>query len=192
MRLRERSGQLRLWSWFLLCSSCMLLTVWAHGGQHGEPAASNQVPPPITRLDRNMVQDKEWVVFNYFKTCAQSKSVSFCSCDTYVDNVRWFSFDSFLKCTLCQMTSAPEQPDLISVCLPANNMSGKQRSYLIHPQKIKNTAKTVILWNIIAISSNCFLFFKCIFPGIYSCDAKLNFQHHYSSLQCHMILQKSF
>jgi len=22
--------------------------------------------------------------------------------------------------------------------------------------------------------------------------AKLNFQHHYSSLQCHMILQKSF
>jgi len=27
---------------------------------------------------------------------------------------------------------------------------------------------------------------------MYSCDAKLNFQHHYSSLQCHMILQKSF
>ncbi len=27
---------------------------------------------------------------------------------------------------------------------------------------------------------------------IYSCDANQNFQHHYSSLQCHMILQKSF
>ncbi len=27
---------------------------------------------------------------------------------------------------------------------------------------------------------------------IYSCDAKLNFPHHYYSLQCHMILQKSF
>ncbi len=27
---------------------------------------------------------------------------------------------------------------------------------------------------------------------IYSCDAMLNFQHHYSSLQCHMIPQKSF
>ncbi len=27
---------------------------------------------------------------------------------------------------------------------------------------------------------------------IYSCEAKLNFQHHYSSHQCHMILQKSF
>ncbi len=25
----------------------------------------------------------------------------------------------------------------------------------------------------------------------FSCDAKLNFQHHYSRLQCHMILQKS-
>jgi len=30
------------------------------------------------------------------------------------------------------------------------------------------------------------------FDLIYSCEAKLNFQHHYSSLQCHMILQKSF
>ncbi len=25
-----------------------------------------------------------------------------------------------------------------------------------------------------------------------SCDAKLNFQHHYSGLQCHMTLQKTF
>ncbi len=24
----------------------------------------------------------------------------------------------------------------------------------------------------------------------YFCDAKLNFQHHYSSLQCHMIIQE--
>ncbi|XP_016355985.1 multiple coagulation factor deficiency protein 2-like isoform X2 [Sinocyclocheilus anshuiensis] len=57
MRLKDRSEQPRLWSWFLLCSSCML-TVWAHG----EPAASNQVPPPITRLDRNMVQDKDHIM----------------------------------------------------------------------------------------------------------------------------------
>lgn len=61
MRLKERSGQLRSWSWLLLCSSCVL-AVWAHGGQHGEPAASNQVPPPITRLDRNMVQDKDHIM----------------------------------------------------------------------------------------------------------------------------------
>ncbi len=27
---------------------------------------------------------------------------------------------------------------------------------------------------------------------IYSCDAKLNIQHHYSSFQCHVILRKSF
>ncbi len=26
---------------------------------------------------------------------------------------------------------------------------------------------------------------------MYSCDAKLNFQHHYSRLQCHTIPQKS-
>jgi len=31
-----------------------------------------------------------------------------------------------------------------------------------------------------------------IFQHIYSSDAKLNFQHHYHNLQCHMILQKSF
>ncbi len=34
-----------------------------------------------------------------------------------------------------------------------------------------------------------FLIHFCI---LYFCNAKLNFQHHYSSLQCHMILQKSF
>ncbi len=28
--------------------------------------------------------------------------------------------------------------------------------------------------------------------AIYSSDAKLNFQHHYSGLQRHMIFQKSF
>ncbi len=31
-----------------------------------------------------------------------------------------------------------------------------------------------------------------LYNVIYFCDAKLYFQHHYSSLQCHMILQKSF
>ncbi len=80
----------------------------------------------------------------------------FCSCD--VDSVCWFSFDLFLKCTLCQMTSAPKQPVLSPGCDPANNMPGKLTPYLIHPQKIRNTAKTVILWNIITIASNCFLF----------------------------------
>ncbi len=34
--------------------------------------------------------------------------------------------------------------------------------------------------------------FNIILNIIYSYDAKLNFtEHHYSSLQCHMILQKS-
>ncbi len=28
------------------------------------------------------------------------------------------------------------------------------------------------------------------FYVIYSCDAKLNFQHHYSSLQCHMTVEE--
>ncbi len=36
-------------------------------------------------------------------------------------------------------------------------------------------------------TENVFLFYNVI----YSCDAKQNFQQHYSSL-CHMILQKSF
>ncbi|XP_051945769.1 multiple coagulation factor deficiency protein 2 homolog [Xyrauchen texanus] len=61
MRFKGSSGQLRLRVWFLLWSSCML-SVWSHGGQHGEPAGSDQVHPPITRLDRNMVQDKDHIM----------------------------------------------------------------------------------------------------------------------------------
>ncbi len=55
----------------------------------------------------------------------------------------------------------------------------------------KNTVKIVILWNTFTISNNWFAF-EYILKYNYSCDAKLNFQHHNSSLQCHMILQKSF
>ncbi len=55
---------------------------------------------------------------------------------------------------------------------------------------IKNTAKAVTLWNILTIKNNSFLF-----EYILKCNlflwSKLNFQHHYSSLQWHMILQKS-
>ncbi|XP_052007013.1 multiple coagulation factor deficiency protein 2 homolog [Xyrauchen texanus] len=61
MRFKGRSGQLRLWGWFLLWSSCVL-PVRSHGGQHGEPAGSDQVHPPIIRLDRNMVQDKDHIM----------------------------------------------------------------------------------------------------------------------------------
>ncbi len=45
---------------------------------------------------------------------------------------------------------------------------------------------TVKLWNIITIYH-----FKIVKIKMYSCDAKLNFHHHSSSHQCHMILQKS-
>ncbi len=34
--------------------------------------------------------------------------------------------------------------------------------------------------------------FEYILNVIYSYDDKADFQHHYSSLQCHMILQKPF
>jgi len=48
----------------------------------------------------------------------------------------------------------------------------------------------VKLLNIIQIEYIFFLYniFKNV---IYSCDAKLNFQYHYSSPKCHMILQKT-
>ncbi len=35
-------------------------------------------------------------------------------------------------------------------------------------------------------------YFNIFLNIIYSCEVKLNFQHHYFSLQCHMLLQKSF
>ncbi len=56
---------------------------------------------------------------------------------------------------------------------------------------IKNAVKSVILWNI-KILNNCFIFEYLFSNVIHSCNVKQNFQHHYSSLQCHMILQKSF
>ncbi len=51
----------------------------------------------------------------------------------------------------------------------------------------KKYRRTLILWNKIAI------FYVNIFENwFYSCYAKQNFEHHYSSLQCPIILQKSF
>ncbi|TRY88743.1 hypothetical protein DNTS_029675 [Danionella cerebrum] len=62
MLLRRKPKQLRSWTWFLLCSCCVL-SVWAHGGHHqGEAANPNRVPPPIIRLDRNLVQDKDHIM----------------------------------------------------------------------------------------------------------------------------------
>ncbi len=60
-----------------------------------------------------------------------------------------------------------------------------ERSLLCSPM-IKNTVKTGILGVVIVISILIY------FEKIYFVMVKLNFQHHYSSLQCHMILQKSF
>ncbi len=36
-----------------------------------------------------------------------------------------------------------------------------------------------------------FIYFNILNNIIYFCDAKLNFQHHYSSIQCLVILPKS-
>ncbi len=53
-----------------------------------------------------------------------------------------------------------------------------------------NKCSKVIMWNIITIS-NCCLFEYIVISNC-SCEANLYFQHHYPSLQCLMILQKSF
>ncbi len=56
--------------------------------------------------------------------------------------------------------------------------------------------KPAFIWSKIqqkqySILNNCFLF-KYIFKCNLFLWSKLNVQHHYSSLQCHVILQKSF
>ncbi len=57
---------------------------------------------------------------------------------------------------------------------------------------IKNSNTVIFIWfNFLHFKITIF-YLNIILNAIYSCDAKLNFQHHYSSLQCHMILQKSF
>ncbi len=53
---------------------------------------------------------------------------------------------------------------------------------------IKHTEKTVILWNLIAISNIGFLFYYTLKYN-YFCNIKL-YLHPFSSLQCHMIFRK--
>ncbi len=55
---------------------------------------------------------------------------------------------------------------------------------------IKNLVKTVQYKNNY-YNLNIRFLFEYILNVIYSCDAKLNFQHHYTSLQYHMLLQKT-
>ncbi len=68
-------------------------------------------------------------------------------------------------------------------------------------KKKKILTKAAFIWQKIQLNRNIAEYYynlkkqfsvRIYFKIIYSCDAKLNFQHHYSSLQCHMILQKSF
>ncbi len=56
---------------------------------------------------------------------------------------------------------------------------------------IKNTVKIAILWNNCTIENNCCLCKHIVKYNLFL-RSKLNFQHDYSSLQCHMILQKSY
>ncbi len=57
---------------------------------------------------------------------------------------------------------------------------------------IKNTVKSVILWNIITLSNNSFLFEYILKCNLFLRWQSWNFSSHYSSLQSCMILQKSF
>ncbi len=56
---------------------------------------------------------------------------------------------------------------------------------------IKNTVKTVILCNIITIEKNRFLSEHMLKCNLFLWS-NLYFQHHYSSLQCHMILRNHY
>ncbi len=53
---------------------------------------------------------------------------------------------------------------------------------------IKNTVKTIIVWNNFTILNNYFLFEYIVKCNLFQWS-KLYFQHHYSSLQCHMIFR---
>ncbi|MCJ8730778.1 hypothetical protein PDJAM_G00188240 [Pangasius djambal] len=55
--MRYTKGQ--LWRCLLLLSCCVLC-VHSHGDQHGQ--MSGNLHPPITRLDKNMVQDKDHIM----------------------------------------------------------------------------------------------------------------------------------
>lgn len=64
MQSRGKHGQPTIGLWLLLLSCC-LLGVQSHGGHHEQVAGSPQggdAYPPITRLDRNVVQDKDHIM----------------------------------------------------------------------------------------------------------------------------------
>jgi len=61
-----------------------------------------------------------------------------------------------------------------------------KRSFLYFERSFLSPRLHVLLTKI-SKNSNAVIVFEYILP-----DAKLNFQHRYSSPQCHMILQKSF
>ncbi len=82
------------------------------------------------------------------------------------------------------------------------HMFGVNDSYYYFWNKSLLFTKDIFIWANIHRKQ---LYYEILFPFkilfcylnifkniIYSCDAKLNFQHHYSSLQSHMILPKSF
>jgi len=61
------------------------------------------------------------------------------------------------------------------------------RLHLFDQKYSKNSIIVKYYYNLKQLFSILIYFLKC-----HLFLAKLNFQHHYSSLQCHMILQKSF
>ncbi|XP_026858327.2 multiple coagulation factor deficiency protein 2 [Electrophorus electricus] len=64
MQYGGRLGKASIWGWLLLLFSCMLC-VRSHTSHHGQAAGSHQegnAYPSITRLDKNMVQDKDHIM----------------------------------------------------------------------------------------------------------------------------------
>ena len=59
LRRGTRRGVTLVWTLLLLAAFC-LPTIYSHGAEHDEPRPGDENNhPPIIRLDKNMVQDKE-------------------------------------------------------------------------------------------------------------------------------------
>ncbi len=109
-----------------------------------------------------------------------------CNPSTFFSNILYSTFWVNSKRHFCTLIRSLHQRGCYSFCFWSLFYSGL-------PTQVESDQKYSKISNIVKHYKGTFLFeYILVFYLFYPMMAKLNFQHHYSSLQCHTIYQKSF
>ncbi len=103
---------------------------------------------------------------------------------------KWGRISSFTENKSLFSVAWPSLPSSVQTSRSSQSLTSSASCVLLY-SLFCSANNTVILSNIITISNSCFLWEYIVKCNLFLWS-KLNFQHYYSSLQCHMILQKSF